>query len=82
MGGLIAVWLPRILGVLAGTLATKIGEATGQVVDPGTLVGLGLASYAFIHRMTSKVVNPSDAATKPLAAVGVKANDTAKTASK
>jgi hypothetical protein len=59
-------WIPRIIGVAAGWGATKLGEASGVVVDPASLTALGLAVYALFHRGTSAAVNPGDAVSTPV----------------
>jgi hypothetical protein len=59
---LIAAYLPRILGVAAAMVTTKLGEKTGVIVDPSSLVVAGLAAYAGVHRAASTKLNPGDAA--------------------
>jgi hypothetical protein len=63
VGALWKTFGPRALGIIAGFAATKLGEVTGTVVDPATLIGLGMAAYAIAHRAASSKINPGDAAT-------------------
>ncbi len=57
----IAIWLPRVLGVIASGIAGKAAEH-GISVDPATVTGLMLAVYAGVHRLASKHLNPGDSA--------------------
>lgn len=59
---LIAAYLPRLLGVGAAWATTRLGEKTGIVVDPGSLVIAGVSAYAAVHRIVSSKINPGDAA--------------------
>lgn len=61
-GALIAMILPRALGIGAAFVTTKLGEKTGIVVDPASLQLAGLTAYAAVHRIVSAKMNPGDAA--------------------
>lgn len=66
---------PRVLGAAAAIATTKLAEQ-GVTVDPGTLVGIGLGTYAAVHKAVSAHVNPGDSATGRVAeAVKTAAND-------
>lgn len=56
--------LPRALGVLAGWGTAALAEKTGIVVDPASVVAVGLTGYAAVHRIASSHFNPGDAATR------------------
>lgn len=53
---------PRVLGAAAGAAAGKLAEK-GITVDPATLIGIALSTYALVHKAVSAKVNPGDAAT-------------------
>lgn len=59
---ILKVFGPRALGAAAAIAATKLAEQ-GVTVDPGTLVGIGLGTYAAVHKAVSAHINPGDAAT-------------------
>lgn len=59
---LLAAYLPRLLGIGATFVTTKLGEKTGIVVDPASLIVAGLGAYATIHRIASSKFNPGDGA--------------------
>lgn len=63
----VPTWLPRVLGVVAGFIATKAAEK-GLTVDQATLVAIGTGAYALVHRFVSSHMNPSDAAKRELVA--------------
>jgi len=68
-----AIWLPRVLGVVAGVVASKLTEMSGVVVDPVALQGIALAVYSLVHRGISSKVNPVDAASEPAVREGRRA---------
>ena len=65
---IVPTWPPRVLGGGAGWGATKIAEKTGIVVDPATLVAVGLFAYSAVHRWLSAHLNPGDTAKRELIA--------------
>lgn len=61
-GALVAAYLPRILGVGAAFITTKLTEKTGIIVDPASLIPVGLGAYGIVHRLASSKWNKGDAA--------------------
>lgn len=61
MGGFVAVWIPRLVGILGSLAAGKAAEV-GLTLDPAELTTLAITTYALLHRAISKKLNPGDAA--------------------
>ena len=61
-GNILRVLGPRLIGILAGYASTKLAESTGAAVDPASLIAIGTAVYAGVHKAVSSKVNPGDAA--------------------
>lgn len=77
LGGILKVIGPRLLAAIAAMASTKLAEK-GITVDPATLVGIGLGTYAAVHKALSAKVNPGDAATGRVATgIDKAANDPA-----
>lgn len=61
MKALFAIWGPRLFGVIASFVVGKAAER-GLTLDPAEVTTLAIATYALMHRLVSKKVNPGDAA--------------------
>lgn len=65
---------PRLVAAVTGIVAGKLAEK-GITVDPATITGIALGTYATVHKVISSKVNPGDAASGRIATAEKKASD-------